>query len=99
MTKRASWIAWAAVTTTSAYKVRLRLQDGTGVLLYVAHPDPVNEPTMIVDATTPVERIDVVAVDDLHLDSVAESAGGFKAWLSGAIPDGGDGVTLRGDDI
>ena len=96
--KNASPLRCCAVTTTSAYKVRLELQDGTGVLLYVAHPNPVDKPAVIADATSPIERIDVVAVA-FNLDSVAESAAGFKAWLSGDIPDGGDGVMLRGDDI
>lgn len=87
------------MTAAATYKVRLRLQDGTGVLLYVAHPSPAAEPAVIADATSPVERIDVVAVGDPSLDSVAEAAGGFRAWLAGDLPDGGDGVTLRGDQV
>ena len=86
------------MSESAVYKMRLELRDGTGVLLYLGFTEPVPVPAVVAGATSPVERIDVVPVEDSDRDSLVEGAGGFKAWLDGLIPDGGDGVALELDD-
>lgn len=88
------------MSESAVYKVRVKLRDGTGVLLYLVHTEPVPAPAVVADATSPVERIDVVPVADSDHDSLVEGAGGFgfKAWLDGLIPDGGEHVAMELDD-
>lgn len=86
------------MSESAVYKVRVKLRDGTGVLLYLGHTEPVPAPAVVADATSPVERIDVVPVADSDRDSLVEGAGGFKAWLDGLIPDGGEHVAIELDD-